>query len=197
MNNFKYLGSTITEDGRSTTEIKKRIGIAKTVFQRMKGMLTNNAIRIETKVKAIKTYVWSTLTYGCETWTISKALQKNLEAAEMWMWRRMLRISWTQKKTNEEVLHMAGLNREIMHSIRKRQMTFLGHIVREEGLEYDVLTGTVEGKRARGRQREKFMDGLTRTFRRHTTSSQLIQLTRDRQEWRSVVADVLKDLAPE
>ena len=196
MNNFKYLGHTITEDGRCETEIKKRIGIAKTVFQRMKGLLTNKAIKIETRVKTIKTYVWSTMLYGCETWTITNTIQKKLEAAEMWMWRRMLKIPWTHRKTNEEVLRIAGINREIMYSIRGRQLKFLGHIVRAEDLEYDVLTGMVEGTRARGRPREKIMDGLKRICIGHTTN-QLIHKARDRQEWRSVVADVLRDLAPE
>ena len=143
------------------------------------------------------TYVWSTLLYGCESWTINKAAQKKLEAMEMWMWRRMLRIAWTQRKTNVEVLSMAGTQRELIKNIRRRQLKFLGHIVRAEELEYDVLTGMVEGKRARGRQREKFMDGLTRLFRGRAKAPQIIQKSRNRQEWKSIVADVLEDMAPQ
>ena len=81
---FQYLGSIVTADARSTTEIKRRIGIAKTAFRKMKNLLTNGRLSIETRTRAIKTYVWSTLLYGCEAWTVSKDMEKRLEAMEMW-----------------------------------------------------------------------------------------------------------------
>ncbi|GFO27491.1 endonuclease-reverse transcriptase [Plakobranchus ocellatus] len=87
-----------------------------------------------------------------------KQIQNKLEATEMWFLRRMLRIPWTAKKTNERVLNEANKRRSLVSPIRKRQATFLGHLMRREKLEHLVRTGKFEGKR--GRQREKIMDGL-------------------------------------
>ena len=97
----------------------------------------------------LKSYVWSVLLFGCEAWTISKEMRKRLEAAELWFYRRMLRIPWTARRTNQEVLQMAGVTRELMTVIRKSQIDFLGHILRGNRLERDCLLGMVEGGRAR------------------------------------------------
>ena len=111
-------------------------------------------------MRILKAYVWSVLLFGCESWTISKEMRKRLEAAEMWFLRRMLRIPWTARRTNVEVLQMARTKRELMATIRKRQLGFLGHLLRGAGIEKDCLLGMIEGTRARGRQRRKFMDGI-------------------------------------
>ena len=105
--------------------------------------------------RAAKTFVRSTMLYGCKTWTINTKMQGILEAAEMWLWRRILKIPWTARKTNEEVLRRMGTEREMVKTKRKRQMRFLGHVMRRNEMEAVVMTGMVEGRRARGRQREK------------------------------------------
>ena len=86
-------------------------------------------------------------------------MRKRLEAAEIWFYWRMLRILWTAGKTNQEMLQRAGVGRELMTVIMKRHVGFLGHLLRGNGLEKDCLLGMVEGRRARGRQRRKYMDG--------------------------------------
>ena len=192
---FSYLGSWITEDGRCDKEIRMRIGIAKSAFKKMKTYLTNRKLSTRIRKRAAKTFVWSTLLYGCETWTVSRRMQEKLEAAEMWLWRRILKIPWTARRTNAEVLRQMGTERELMMTIRKRQMRFLGHVMRRNEMESVVLTGMVEGRRARGRQREKFMDGMMRVTGGHLRPSQLLQLTRDRDRWRSMVAQVQVDAA--
>ncbi|GFN76223.1 endonuclease-reverse transcriptase [Plakobranchus ocellatus] len=158
---FKYLGTIITQDGKSHTEIKARIAQAKTNFQRMKPLLTNNKITITTRKRALQCYIEPILMYGCEAWTITKEIQKKIEAAEMWFFRRMLRVPWTARKTNEEVLKETESTRSLMNRIRRRQAKFVGHIMRREGLENFVTTGRMEGKKSRGRQREKMLDGMT------------------------------------
>ncbi|GFO01083.1 RNA-directed DNA polymerase from mobile element jockey [Plakobranchus ocellatus] len=85
--------------------------------------------------------------YGCEAWTISKQIQNKLKATEMWFLRRMLRIPWTAKKTNERVLNEANKRRSLVRTISKRQATFLGHVMRRGKLEHLVTTGKFEGKR--------------------------------------------------
>ncbi|GFN88709.1 hypothetical protein PoB_001521500 [Plakobranchus ocellatus] len=106
--------------------------------------------------------------YGCKAWTISKQIQNKLEATDMWFLRRMPRIPWIAKKTNERVLNEANKRRSLVRTIRKRQATFLGHVMRRGKLEYLVITGKFEGKRSRGRKREKIMDGLARKSIRYT-----------------------------
>ena len=92
VDSFKYLGSLITSDGRCIKEIKKRIAVAKTSFLNMKTLLCNLKMSMRTRIKALKTYIWSVLTYGCEAWTLSKEAREKLEAFEMWTLRRMMRI---------------------------------------------------------------------------------------------------------
>ena len=125
---FKYLGYIITSDGKCTNEIRKRIAMAKDTFQKMKSVFTNRNIKMNTKIRVIKTYVWSVLLYACECWTINKEMERKLAAVEMWFIRRMMRISWTEKKSNDSVLTDANLERSLIKTIRKRQLTFLGHI---------------------------------------------------------------------
>ena len=105
---FVYLGELITENGKSEEEIRRRIEIARKSFSKMRTIMTNPKISIPARLRFIKCYVWSTLLYGVETWAISKMSQQRLEAFEMWTPRRMLRISWTRRITNEEVIRIAG-----------------------------------------------------------------------------------------
>ncbi|GFO45100.1 hypothetical protein PoB_007160500 [Plakobranchus ocellatus] len=156
---FKYLGTIISNDGKTNREISARTAQAKINFQKMKTILTNKHISIETRKRALQCYIEPVLMYGCEALTISKQIQNKLEATEMWFLRRMLRIPWTAKKTNERVLNEAN-KRTLVRTIRKSQATFLGHVMRRGKLEHLVTTGKFEGKRSRGRQREKIMDRL-------------------------------------
>ena len=125
---FKYLGYMITSDGKCITEIKKRIATAKDAFKKLSLILKNRNISMTTKFRVLKTYVWSTLTYGCECWTITSDIERKIEAAEMWFIRRMLRISWTENKLNVNVLREGNVQRSLLKTIRKRQMEFLGHV---------------------------------------------------------------------
>ena len=95
---FKYLGTFISSDGRNSIEISSRIAQAKSNFLRMKTILTNKNISIETRKMVLQCYIERILMYGCEAWTISKQTQRKHEATEMWFLRRMLRISWTKKR---------------------------------------------------------------------------------------------------
>ncbi len=123
-----------------------------------------------------------------------KADEQRLQAAEMWFWRRMLKISWTER-TNEEVLQGVGVGRELMNTVRSRQMRFLDHVMRRGGLEHLSVTGKIEGKRPQGRPRQKYMDGLVRVTGGGMSAAQLIQATRDREQWQTMVGDVLQDMA--
>ena len=107
----------------------------------------------------------------------------------MWFIRSMLRIPWTARRTNEEVLGMAGTERVLMTTIRRRQLGYLGHAIRADRLEKSVLLGFIEGRRARGRQRLKCMDGIVEVMG-CSTAAEVVRLTEDRGRWHSIVANV-------
>ena len=139
----------------------------------------------------LKTCVWSTLTYGCECWTITSDIEKKIEAAEMWFIRQMLRISWTEKKPNVNVLREGNVQRSLLKTIRKRQMEFLGHVCRCRVLEFLSLTGKVEGKCNTGKQRITFLDSLCNSATGGQSKGlNFLKLSDDRDVWRGMAANV-------
>jgi hypothetical protein len=149
---FNYLVRLRTSDSKCYQDIKRRIVLAKEAFSKMKSILTNSKITMETKVRLLECYVFPVLTYGCECWTISQEMERRLNATEMWFLRRMMKIRWTSHISNEEVLTRSGYTKKLMQTIRKRQLKFFGHITRKEGMEHLITTGKMEGKRDRERQ---------------------------------------------
>ncbi|GFS15491.1 eukaryotic translation initiation factor 3 subunit F [Elysia marginata] len=120
-------------------------------------------------------------------------MEKRFLAVKMWFVRRIFRISWTEKKTNEEVLRLTNTDRSLLRLLRKRQMEFSGHINRHDGLEKLMLHGKVEGRRARGRQRQTFMDSLSRFINTPSKSQSKLDIfrqTEDREAWKSVIVNV-------
>ena len=111
--NFSYLGHLITEDGRCDEEIRRRIGIAKTAFLKMNAILTTPRIPLQTRMRILYCYIWSTLLYGAETWTISKLMRDRLKAFEMWCYRKMLMIKWSDRITNEEVMKRINTHKRL------------------------------------------------------------------------------------
>ncbi|GFS12970.1 hypothetical protein ElyMa_001385600 [Elysia marginata] len=109
----------------------------------------------------------------------------------MWFLRRMLRISYTEKKSNEPVLIEANSRRSLIKTIRKRQATFLGHVMRREKLEHLITTGKLDGKRGRGKQREKIMDGLKRWLGSGSLTETMTAMGH-RELWRNMIADASK-----
>ena len=160
---YMYFGSLITEDGRCEKEIKRRIMIARTTFTNMRTVLSCRGINLKTRLRAIKCYIWPTLFYGAETWTITKSLLSRLDAFEMWVYRRELKISWTDKITNEEVLRRMGTGREIVRQFKTRKLQYLGHMIRHNSTQLQLIEGKIEGRRSRGRPRNTWTTDITST----------------------------------
>src|SRR5258708_24765701 len=133
--------------------------MAKDAFNKRRELLRRN-MSLGTKKRIIKAVVWSVALYGCETWTMKKDTTQRLMALEMWIWRRMERVSWMDKKTNEEILHAVGEERSLVRTIVNRKKSWIGHILRGGGLLKDVIEGRMEGKRVRGRKRMGMLDVL-------------------------------------
>jgi len=187
VNSFKYLGALITSDGRSIKEVKSRIAQAKKAFSDLKKILTNQRLTFKTRLRVLNTYILPVLKYGSEAWTINNATSNIIDAAEMWFLRRMQKISYVDRVTNEEVLRRADVHRALGQNIRKGQATFFGHVMRKEALENIVTAGKIEGKRGRGRPREKLTDSLSRWLAvSHVT---LFAITKDREMYRVMVTN--------
>ena len=135
----------LTNDGRCTNEIKFRIAMAKAAFNKKRALFTS-MLDLKLRKKIVKCYIWSIALYGAETWTIRAADQKHLESFDIWCWRRMEKISWTDHVRNEEVLLRVEEESNIMHEISKRKANWIGHILRRNCL----LQRVIEGKIKRG-----------------------------------------------
>ena len=122
---FKYLDFTITPDFRCDIEIKKRIALSKDTFAKMKSIFPNRNIRLSTKVSTQNAYIWFILLNICECWSLTKDLEGRLEAAEIWYIRRIMKISWTELKSNGE-MDMIGYKRSLLKTVKKGHYNFLG-----------------------------------------------------------------------
>jgi hypothetical protein len=176
---FKYLGSIITEDGRCTDDVRARIGMAKEAFRKRKELLTKRMSK-DLRKRMIKALVWPVALYGCETWTLRKEEVNKISAFEMWLWRNMEKVSWKDKKTNEDVLKLVGESRHIVDIIIERKKNWIGHVLRGDSLMRLVLEGRMEGKRPRGRPRRGMIDDISEGS--YVTMKRRAE---DRSEWRA------------
>ena len=141
----------------------------------MRGKLNKNL-----KKRIIKSMIWSVVLYGSETWTLRKEDIRRLEAFEMWIWRRMERVSWMDRRTNEDILQMVDEKRSMIGIIRSRQRKWLGRIMRGDSLLRIIIEGRMEGKKTRGRPRMMLLDWMM-----EEDYGKLKERARKRDEWRN------------
>ena len=160
---------------------RARIAMAKAAFNRRKQLLTGK-LELGLKNKLVKSFVWSVALYGAETWTLRKKDRKYLESFEMWCWRRMEKIKWTDRVSNEEVLRRVGEQRTLITTVLKRKANWIGHILRRNCLLQDVIEGRIETNNGRrlGRRRIQILDDL----RERRKYWELKEEAEDRQLWR-------------
>ena len=168
----------------------------KSAFTSLEKVLKNRNINIQLRCRFLKCYVWSTLLYRSEAWILSSKMLNKLEATEMWFLRRMQRISYMEHVTNVEVLRRANTKWKLISKMVNRRVKFFGHVMRKEEMENLVTTGYVEGKRARGRQRETYLTYLQKI--KEKTPIELIHLTRDGGVWSELSNSSIRqhDIAP-
>ena len=149
MKEFKYLGSWITENGDCLTEIKRCIGVAKSSFWKHKELLKHN-ISMKLKKTILNIYIFSVVSYGCQSWTFNSAIVKQVNSFEMWCYRRILKIKWTDMVSNKDVLSRVGLFEPCLtKDLLKRKMEFAGHVLRgSSGATHNkIIQGYIHGKR--------------------------------------------------
>ena len=120
--------------------------------------------------------------YGSESWTMTKADRRRIDAFEMWCWRRVLRISWTERVTNKEVLARTSPHMSLEAMALKHKLSYFGHVMRAHGMERDLMLGKVTGKRRRGRQRTRWIAGVTSAM--EGSLEELNERVKDRARWR-------------
>ena len=135
------------------------------------------SLSLHLKKRMVKAFVWSVALYGSETWTRQKEDIRRLEAFELWIWRRMMKVPWTEHKTNEEILKMVETERKIMDTIRSR------HILRHDWLLRITLEGQIQGKKAYGRPRTMLLDWLLKTEEDNISYEELKLSAQDRSRW--------------
>ena len=190
---YLYLGHIITEDGKCEVEIKRRIEIARSNFISMKNLLTSRTLHLNTRKKLIKCYVLSTFLYASETWTINQIMWDKIEAFEMWMWRKCMKISYTEHKTNEEVLQMIDERRSLAKEIIRRKLQYFGHLIRRNGVQKRLLVAEVEGTRGRGRPKTTWLANIQTATGK--SLEEMSGIAEDRKCWRAFIAEVLEEHA--
>ena len=120
---------------------------------------------------------------------MSKNDERKIEAVEMWFWRRVLKVSWTELVTNEHILERMNTTRELIKQIKQKQLRFVGHIMREKGMESVCLTGFGNKKRPRGRPRKTYLDGLVNAVGGGYSKTEILRATQSREQWRFMVAN--------
>ena len=189
LSSFNFLGSQINATGGSKSDIIQRMAIARNTAAGLDTIWRDHGVSLSTKIRLMKSLVFSVALYGAETWTLTNDLRKRLDAFGMWCWRRLLRINWTDHVTNVTVLTIIGKPLSFSKIVLKRKLSFFGHICRAESLGWTVLSGTRDGRRQRGRPKRLWIDDITETMR--MTLQRAAHLARKREEWsRCIIAAV-------
>ena len=161
-------------------------------------LLCLNAIRLKsrditlpTKVRLVKAMVFTVVMYGCESWTVKKAERQRIDAFELWCWRRLLRVPWTARRSNQSILKEISPGCSLEGMMLNLKLQYFGHLIRRvDSLEKTLMLGGIGGRRRRGRQRMRWLDGITDLM--DVSLCELREFVMDREAWRAVIHEVAK-----
>ena len=159
---FIFLGSKITADGDCSHEIKRCLLLGRKAMKNLDSILKSRGSTLPKKVHLVKAMVFPVVIYGCESWTIKKAECQRMDAFKLWCWRRLLRVAWTARRSNQSILKEINPEYSLEELMLKLKIQFLSHLMgRTDSLEKTLMLGKTEGRRRRRRQKMRWLDGIT------------------------------------
>ena len=165
VSDFILGGSKITADGDCSHEIKIPLLLWRKVMTKLDSILKSRDITLPTKVRLVKAMVFPVVMYGCESWTVKKAECQRIDAFELWCWRRLLRVPWTARSSNQSILKEISPGCSLEGLMLKLKLQYFGHLMwRVDSLKKTLMLGGIGGRRRRGRQRMRWLDGITNSM---------------------------------
>ena len=184
-------GSKTTADGDCSHEIKRHLLLGRKVMTNLDSIFKSRDITLPTKVPLVKAMVFPVIMYGYESWTVKKAEHRRIDAFELWCWRRLLRVPWTVRRSSQSILKEIRPEYSLEGLMLKLKLQYFDHLMwRTDSFEKTQMLGKIEGRRRRGQQRMRWLDGIIDSV--EMSLGKLRELVMNREAWRATVHGVTK-----